>query len=339
MVKVLVAGCDDDQWLTAVVAGFRQLTGCQCDPFPHPWTPVWRTRDGGRLRRFWHRLNTTAVSRHLRELGKTGGYDLVVDLNPECLLPAFVQDLRASVHTACWYFAPTGAPGPEDGTLATFEHVFCATAPGATGAPRVVHLPPGYDPFTWQPLPRRHQQHDLVWVGGGTPEQLTLLDSVARIAAKRGWDFGAYGPFYSGREQRDQVQASYPALAQAIRRHRMPKPEEANRLFATARVALVVPPVTPPFRGLPSLALAVAGAGALLFCAEGSALDGLLTRDREFVTFRDAAECEEKLAYLLDHEPERTAIAAAAHDRAVREHTLRSRCQALLQAVFPPPPA
>ena len=45
----------------------------------------------------------------------------------------------------------------------------------------------------------------------------------------------------------------------------------------------------------------------------------------EVLTYRHPDECVEKVKYILDHESERCAIAAAGQRRTLREHTFTSR--------------
>jgi spore maturation protein CgeB len=52
--------------------------------------------------------------------------------------------------------------------------------------------------------------------------------------------------------------------------------------------------------------------------------------DRETLTFRSAAECAEKVTWLLDHPRERLAIAAAGQRRTLADHTFDNRVPALL---------
>jgi spore maturation protein CgeB len=52
--------------------------------------------------------------------------------------------------------------------------------------------------------------------------------------------------------------------------------------------------------------------------------------DREMLTFRSAAECAEKVTWLLDHPRERLAIAEAGRRRTLSDHTFDNRVPALL---------
>jgi len=51
--------------------------------------------------------------------------------------------------------------------------------------------------------------------------------------------------------------------------------------------------------------------------------------DVEIVTYGSAAECADKVRYLLDHEDERRNIAAAGQRRTLRDHTFRQRAEQL----------
>ncbi len=76
------------------------------------------------------------------------------------------------------------------------------------------------------------------------------------------------------------------------------------------------------------------GVGACLLTDAASNLRDLFEPDREVVTWEGPEECVEKVRYLLAHEAERRAIAAAGQSRALREHTALERARevdALLQ--------
>jgi spore maturation protein CgeB len=67
------------------------------------------------------------------------------------------------------------------------------------------------------------------------------------------------------------------------------------------------------------------GVGACLLTDWRENLPQLFDTDAEVVAYRDAEECVEKVNYLLAHEDERRAIAAAGQRRTLREHTFAHR--------------
>ena len=67
------------------------------------------------------------------------------------------------------------------------------------------------------------------------------------------------------------------------------------------------------------------GAGACLITDWKENLHELFAPDTEVLTYRTAAECAEKVNYLLAHEAERKAVAAAGQRRTLREHTFENR--------------
>ncbi len=54
---------------------------------------------------------------------------------------------------------------------------------------------------------------------------------------------------------------------------------------------------------------------------------------QEVITYRDPGDCAEKIRYYLENEPESRAVAQAAYERAVREHTYAHRLEVLLKTV------
>lgn len=67
------------------------------------------------------------------------------------------------------------------------------------------------------------------------------------------------------------------------------------------------------------------GVGSCLLTDWKENIRDLFEPDAEVVTYRDADECIEKVRYLLTHEAERRAIAAAGQRRTLREHTFDQR--------------
>jgi spore maturation protein CgeB len=67
------------------------------------------------------------------------------------------------------------------------------------------------------------------------------------------------------------------------------------------------------------------GVGSCLMTDWKENLSELYEPDAEVLTYRTAAECAEKVKYILEHENERRSIAAAGQRRALREHTFESR--------------
>ncbi len=67
------------------------------------------------------------------------------------------------------------------------------------------------------------------------------------------------------------------------------------------------------------------GIGTCLLTDWKENISDLFEPDVEVLTYRSAAECAEKAAYILEHERERRAIAKAGQLRTLREHTFENR--------------
>ncbi|MGI8543517.1 MAG: CgeB family protein [Aridibacter sp.] len=67
------------------------------------------------------------------------------------------------------------------------------------------------------------------------------------------------------------------------------------------------------------------GVGACLITDWKENISDLFEPDKEVLTYRSAEECAEKVKYLLEHEDERSAIAAAGQRRTLSEHTFDKR--------------
>jgi len=67
------------------------------------------------------------------------------------------------------------------------------------------------------------------------------------------------------------------------------------------------------------------GVGACLLTDRKENLANLFAPESEVVSYGSAAECVEKVRYLLEHESERAAVAAAGQRRTLRDHTFAHR--------------
>lgn len=110
---------------------------------------------------------------------------------------------------------------------------------------------------------------------------------------------------------------------------------EYYRLLARAKITLNVhPDLAADYAGNMRLFEAT-GMGTCLVTEWKKNLADLFEPDLEVVTYRSAEECIEKVQYLLDHDEERQAIAAAGQKRALRDHTLSTRVRQLDELITP----
>lgn len=78
----------------------------------------------------------------------------------------------------------------------------------------------------------------------------------------------------------------------------------------------------------------LAAAGAFQLVDERSLLTESFVPGKEIVTFKDAADLKEKIAYYLAHPEERKKIAEAARERVLREHTYFERMRQMLSIIY-----
>jgi len=110
---------------------------------------------------------------------------------------------------------------------------------------------------------------------------------------------------------------------------------EYYRLLARAKITLNVhPDLAANYAGNMRLFEAT-GMGTCLMTEWKENLADLFEPELEVVTYRSAKECIEKVRYLLDHEEERQAIAAAGQRRTLRDHTLATRVRQLDELINP----
>lgn len=76
------------------------------------------------------------------------------------------------------------------------------------------------------------------------------------------------------------------------------------------------------------------GAGSCLLTDAKSNLRELFEPDVEVVSYESAEDCASKVKYLLEHEDERRAIAAAGQRRTLRDHTFDNRAEQLNELII-----
>ena len=59
-------------------------------------------------------------------------------------------------------------------------------------------------------------------------------------------------------------------------------------------------------------------------------IEKLFQTEKDIALFRGHRELLEKIRYYQDHEPERSAVAVAGHDRVLRDHTMKQRIKEIL---------
>ena len=203
--------------------------------------------------------------------------------------------------------------GEWDGTFPLIPHLdlTLTAAPEAVDWYRkeggaALFFPEASDPDIFHQMPELPKVHDVSFVGScyGIREQVVtaLRQAGIQVAAYgSGWD--------NGRIATDAV----------------------PRLFAQSKIVLGVSAIghCPDFVGLKLRDFDAPMSGSCYLTQHNADLRGLYEVGREIDTYHSAAECVERVRYLLTHDAEREAIAAAGRGRAVRCHTWDVRLRAL----------
>jgi spore maturation protein CgeB len=186
------------------------------------------------------------------------------------------------------------------------------------------------------PLPK----HQVTFVGGvslsqtGHNQRLTVLDRVSRELPVSFWLSGNVGLNGAIRAFIAQVRmrkfsyamTTLSMLPAAIRLGRLSRGSvfglDMYRILAASRIVLNVHIDSAQDKAANMRLFEATGAGACLVTDWKDNLAELFDVDRELVSFRNTDECIAKVAYLLRHEHERSAIATAGKARTLRDHTL-----------------
>ena len=215
------------------------------------------------------------------------------------------------------------APGPDrlrmfDLILTSFPHFVARFE--ALGV-RTAYFRIGFDPRVLEALGHDGTpRHDVVFIGALNGLRHRRGNKVLAAAARRvpvefwGYDTRGWAP-WSPIRRRYQGQAWGLDMFRVLRSSRI----ALNRHIGAAG----------PYANNMRLYEAT-GVGALLLTDEKVNLAELFEPGREVVTYRTAGELAEQARHLLEHEEERSAIAAAGQARTLREHTYAKRMRELI---------
>ncbi len=104
---------------------------------------------------------------------------------------------------------------------------------------------------------------------------------------------------------------------------------QAGAVLASSRIALNLARTLSDGANMRSFEIPAAGAFQLALYSDE--LASLFEDGREIVLFRTFEEARDKAAYYLAHDTERERIAAAGHERFLRDHTLDRRCRRMME--------
>lgn len=203
--------------------------------------------------------------------------------------------------------------GEWDGTFSLIPHIdlTLTAAPEAVDWYRkeggaALFFPEASDPEIFYPMPELAKIHDVSFVGSryGIREKVVAALQHAGIqvtACGSGWDNGRIAT------------------------------EDVPRLFAQSKIVLGVSAIghCPDFVGLKLRDFDAPMSGSCYLTQHNDDLLGLYDIGHEIDTYRSVTECVERVHYLLAHDAEREAIAAAGRARAVRDHTWDARLREL----------
>ena len=173
-----------------------------------------------------------------------------------------------------------------------------------------------FAPQVLDQLASESEQHQAVFVGGLSRvhrDGVQMLETVAARAplAVWGYDLAVRSPLravYRGEAWARDMYQVHAGARVALNRHIGIAEDYANnmRLYEAT------------------------GVGTCLVTDAKRNLAELFVPGVEVVTYHTAAECAEQVRYLLDHEPERAAMARAGQQRTLRDHTYDARMKELV---------
>ncbi len=222
----------------------------------------------------------------------------------------------AIVGQTSYALSPDVDLGPYDRLLTSFPHYVSMLR--RRGLP-AAFLPLAFEPAVLEKVGSRERVHGAVFVGGyAGPQHEPGARFLEEVAARVKVDFWGYGE--------ESLRADYPI------RRRFHGPAwglDMYRVLADAKIAVNRHgPVAGRFCNNMRLFEAT-GMGCALVTDRKDNLADLFRPDEEVVAYDSAADCAERIAWLLGHERERAALAAAGQRRTLTDHTYAKRMEAV----------
>ena len=174
------------------------------------------------------------------------------------------------------------------------------------------YLAEGCDPDFHRPLPDfKRPRHRLVYIGSHEPLRDRALAAVANLGLAVWGPGQSRGPLYG-----DDFVRAFSNADVALNIHRFFGEPESEGHYGT---------------GANRRVFELAAIGAAQLCDAKADIGRNFLEDEEIGLFRSTAELVDKAEWLLAHPAARTAMAARARERALREHTWRHRLTELLE--------
>jgi hypothetical protein len=329
--KVLVSGYDHYGFVTAIARGFGSLPGCQANAFTHSYAPIRKLRKGPWIKRKWHGIKTRSLNDKLLKEARVGGYHLVLCIEGGCMLPETVTALGRVTRVALWCLDSIRHLDLEPEVMGSFSPLLYFEPTDRDFLPGGHYIPIGFDDHIYRRRADESICHDLIWVGSPHKDRLPRLEEIAAFSEKEGYDFGVYGYFYRKKSQEQDLRNNWPALCRAIRKNARIRPEEANRLYNTARIAVNLHLQDPVSQGINPRTFEAPGSGCFLLSDYKAGIEKMFEPEQEISLFRDMNEFKKKAIYFLKHEEKRQKMAFKAHEKAHAKHTFASRCSDILK--------
>lgn len=329
--QVLVSGYDHYGFVSAIARGFGSMPGCQAKAFTHAYAPIGKLRKGPWVKRKWHEIQTRSLNAKLLKEARVGGYHLVLCVEGGCLLPETVAALGKMTKVALWCLDSIRHLDLDPEVMGRFSRLFYFEPSDREFLPGGHYLPIGFDDHIYRIRPDESIHHDLIWVGSPHQDRLPRLEEIAVFCEREGYDFGLYGYFYRKGSQEQELRNTWPALYRGIRKNARIRPEEANRLYNTARIAVNLHLQDPVSQGINPRTFEVPGSGCFLLSDYKSEIEKMFEPGKEVGLFKEMDEFKEKAIHFLKNEEKRRGMAFRAHEKAHAKHTFASRCSDILK--------
>lgn len=236
---------------------------------------------------------------------------------------------RKKILTASWWLNDPFQLGFEAAPAAEYDFYFTNSLYThedyrKQGVKNIHFLPVGIMPELHKPMAQRQYKYDVLFAGDHKPNREEILADLV----KRGIKVAIMGPWKARKMKYDDILAPY-----FIKRSFF-TPEEMVQAFQQSKIVLNVHTwLDLCDYGVNPRLFEASGSGSFQLCDDKKEISMLFEPQKEVVLYQKPSELPALIEYYLQHDQEREAIAEAAYQRVLRDHTYTQRMQTVFDLI------
>jgi spore maturation protein CgeB len=196
----------------------------------------------------------------------------------------------------------------------------------AKGVKNIHFLPVGIMPDLHKPMTERKYKYDVLFAGDHKPNREEILVDLIQKGVK----VAIMGPWRKRKLKKENEEI----LAPFFINRGFFTPQQMVEAFQQSKIVLNVHTWLGIFDyGVNPRLFEASGSGAFQLCDDKKEISMLFEPQKEIVIYKKLEELPQLINYYLLHDKEREAIAEAAYQRVLRDHTYKQRMETVLSLI------